>query len=40
MYSCSRKNYRKKNHSQNNDVEVKQYTGEDKPNEENTKEQN
>jgi len=30
----------KENYGQNNDVEVKQYTGEDRPNEENTKEQN
>ena len=30
----------KKNHGRNNDVEAKQYTGEDRPNEGNTKEQN
>jgi len=30
----------KENHSRNNDVEAKQYTGEDRPNEGNTKEQN
>ena len=28
----------KENHSQSNDVKAKQYTGEDRPNEENTKE--